>query len=147
MMPDQFLDGDVVSNRLQVWNTRLSRPQSNQFVCVAEDREGLVGFICVFGGEDPIWGSCIDNLHVSSSRKRSGLGMALMQHAAAWLSRHHPQVPVYLWVMEANSGARRFYERLGASNAGTFEKSNPSGGSAPNCRYVWAGPEQLINAR
>jgi hypothetical protein len=45
--------------------------------------------------------------------------------------------------MEANAGARVFYERLGASSAGTSDLQDPGGGHAPNCRYVWTGPEAL----
>ena len=48
--------------------------------------------------------------------------------------------------MEANAPARRFYERLGASNAGVVEKQDPAGGSAPNCRYVWKNPQYLADA-
>ena len=46
--------------------------------------------------------------------------------------------------MEANAAARAFYERLGATNAGTIELEDPGGGYAPNCRYVWARPDLLL---
>lgn len=143
MMSDAFLDGDVVSNRLQVWRERLAHDQAAQFVFLAEDAAGLAGFICAFGDEDARWGSYIENLHVAIDRKRMGIGSALMQAAAAWLRQRHPQAGVYLWVMEANAPARRFYERLGAANAGTQDKIDPAGGAAPNCRYVWSTPAQL----
>jgi hypothetical protein len=61
MMPDAFLDGDVLSNRQQVWRDRLAYKRAEQFVCLAEDGTKLVGFICAFGNEDADWGSYIDN--------------------------------------------------------------------------------------
>lgn len=72
-----------------------------------------------------------------------GVGRALMRDAADWLQQAEPDAGVWLWVMEANAGARAFYERLGASNAGTSALQDPAGGHAPNCRYVWASPEAL----
>ena len=147
MMPDDFLDGDVISNRLQVWHDRLAHDRADQFVCLAEEGTTLVGFICTFGNEDSIWGSCIDNMHVAHERKRMGIGTALMKETADWLKTHYPRPGVYLWVMEANGPARQFYERLGASNVGTVDKLDPAGGSAPNCRYVWPSPTKLADAR
>ena len=145
MMPDEFLDGDVISNRLQVWHDRLAQHRANQFVCLAEDGVDLVGFICAFGNEDSNWGSYIDNMHVTQERKRMGIGTALMKETAEWLKTHYAKIGVYLWVMEANSTARQFYERLGALNAETINKLDPAGGSAPNCRYVWSDPQKLAD--
>jgi ribosomal protein S18 acetylase RimI-like enzyme len=146
MMPDAFLDGDVVANRLQLWNDRLANDRPDQFVCLAEDGANLVGFICAIGNEDPVWGSFIENMHVAQAYKRQGIGTELMQAAAVWLKVRHADLGVYLWAIEANDGARRFYERLGGENVGTLDRLDPAGGSAPNCRYVWANPEALIGA-
>lgn len=146
MMPDEFLDGDVVSDRMQVWHGRLTACRSDQFVFLAEEGGRLAGFVCAFSNEDSTWGSYIDNLHVNHESRRRKAGAALMAHAAKWLNDRHPHAGVYLWVMEANAPARRFYERLGASNAGVVEKQDPAGGSAPNCRYVWKNPQYLADA-
>jgi ribosomal protein S18 acetylase RimI-like enzyme len=144
MMPDEFLDGAVVSNRLATWRERLSEDRTDRWVCLALDESELAGFICVFGNEDPIWGSYIDNLHVGSRYHRRGVGTELMIHAAEWLQQFYPRSGVYLWVMEANIPARRFYELLGARNCGTSNKRDPGGGYAPNCRYVWDNPNALL---
>lgn len=69
-----------------------------------------------------------------------------MQAAAVWLKGRHADLGVYLWAMEANDTARRFYEQLGGANVGTVDRLDPAGGSAPNCRYVWANPAALISA-
>jgi GNAT superfamily N-acetyltransferase len=85
---------------------------------LAVDGANLVGFVCVYGAHDPQWGSLVDNLHVAQVSKRSGIGSSLMRQAGTWLARLYTELGVYLWVLEVNSPARRFYERLGGQNAG-----------------------------
>jgi ribosomal protein S18 acetylase RimI-like enzyme len=143
MFLDEFLDGDLVANRRAVWREWLGRPRGDQFVCVAVAEVRIAGFICAYGAEDPEWGSLIDNLHVAREHQRGGIGSALMRHAAVWLVSSYGDCGVYLWVMEANQAARRFYQGLGSANAGTVEKENPGGGTARSCRYVWSRPDLL----
>jgi ribosomal protein S18 acetylase RimI-like enzyme len=146
MMTDDFLDGAALANRRQVWHGRLRSVRPDQFVCLAEDGPRIVGFICAYAGEDPVWGSYIDNLHVAHDRHGHGIGRDLMRRAAEWLRATHPDAGVYLWVMEANTRARAFYDHLGATNAGTVDKEDPGGGHAPNCRYVWPDLRPLLTA-
>lgn len=146
MMTDEFLDGDLISNRLRAWCERMEAARPGQLVVIAEEGVTLAGFVCLFAAEDAIWGSYIENLHVSSDHMRRGIGTALMAHAAEWLCREYARLGVYLWAMEANHRARRLYERLGASNAGSTLLMDPGGGSAPNCRYVWQTPAALLRA-
>ncbi len=143
LMPDRFLDQDALLNRQGVWRERLSKPAPNQFVMLAEHEDELAGFVCVFGDEDVLWGSLIDNLHVASTHARKGVGTRLMAHAAEWLCAHYPSSRVYLWAMEANAPARQFYEQLGGLNVGTRHRLDAGGGSALNCRYVWQLPQAL----
>ena len=91
-----------------------------------------------------MWGAYIDNLHVAYDWHRRGVGRALMRSAAEWICGPQAHGGVYLWVMEANSPARRFYERLGAGNEGRVDLEDQGGGRAPNCRYVWADPRALV---
>jgi len=60
------------------------------------------------------------------------------------LERRFPEIGIYLWVMEANAGARRFYERLGARAHDTIRKSDPRGATAPNC--AWDSPASLLSS-
>lgn len=146
MMRDEFLDGDVLTDRRDAWRDQMATVGGGKFILLAEDGANLVGFICVTGDEDVLWGSYIDNLHVSDAYLRRGVGRALMEHAARWLRNSYARSSIYLWVMQANSGARRFYEALGASDAGIRSRLDPGGGSALNCRYVWRRPEDLLRA-
>jgi GNAT superfamily N-acetyltransferase len=105
-----------------------------------------VAFVCAYGGHDPQWGSFIDNIHVVGESKRSGVGSSLMRQVGAWLSVHYPGLGIYLWVLEANSSARRFYEHLGADNAGDFTMETHGGVIVRSCRYTWLNANQLDGA-
>ena len=56
---DEYLDGDVLEDRLRVWEERLCTPAPNQFVVLAEEGDDLIGFACVYGGHrrsySPSW--------------------------------------------------------------------------------------------
>lgn len=145
MTTDEFLDGGALENRRHVWHQRLGASRADQYVCVAADGASIIGFVCAFAAEDPVWGSYVDNLHVAYGHQGRGIGRDLMRQAAEWLGRDHADRGLYLWVMEANAAARAFYERLGASNEGVTDLPDPGGGRAPNCRYVWARPQALLD--
>jgi GNAT superfamily N-acetyltransferase len=140
---DEYLDGDVFSERQSVWDSRLGRPAGNQHVCVALQGARVVGFVCVFGSQDREWGSFIDNLHVHAEVQRLGIGSTLMRKAGGWLSSEFPNERAYLFVWEFNP-ARARYERLGGLNTGMVERENPGGGTGRYFRYVWERPQQLV---
>lgn len=141
-----FLYGDLPGERLRVWRERLERPPRHQLVQLAVEGSDPVGFVCVYGAHDPEWGSFVDNLHVASRAKRNGVGSSLMRQAGAWLARRHPDLGVYLLVLEANASARRFYERLGARNAGVSTMETHGGALVRSCRYTWERAAQLSDA-
>ena len=143
---DDFLDHAVVEDRRTLWRDRFSAPIAQRCTILAEGAGGLEGFICVEGAEDPQWGSLIDNLHVAPDLKRSGIGRILMREGARWLHEHNAEVPVYLWVLEHNPNARRFYERLSATNAETIVMVTTDGGPNSTCRYTWPSPAALHQA-
>lgn len=88
---DEYLDGDVVQDRIRVWKERLSTPAPNQFVVLAEEDDDLIGFACAYGGHDESWGSLLDNIHVRPEHQRRGVGAALLAEVAAWcLARTTP---------------------------------------------------------
>jgi ribosomal protein S18 acetylase RimI-like enzyme len=144
MFRDDFLDGPVVDDRLAEWRARMGAPAHNQLVLVAEDAGGLLGFICLFGAEDPRLGTLIDNLHVRHDTRRRGVGRALMREAARWAERRYPGTALYLLVLRANVNAQRFYDRLGGANAGLDERPGADGATAYGYVYVWTSPQTLL---
>jgi GNAT superfamily N-acetyltransferase len=140
---DAFLDGPVYDDRLGVWRERLTSPAPNQHTVVAEDG-ALAGFACAFGDDDARWGTLLDNIHVDPDRKRGGIGTLLIREIARWADRAYPAAGFYLWVLEANAPARRFYERLGARNAEQVPAKPAGGGTVSSLRYVWPSPAALL---
>jgi GNAT superfamily N-acetyltransferase len=134
---DEYLDGDVVEDRLRVWEERLSTPAPYQFVVLAEEDDELIGFACAYGGHDETWGSLLDNIHVRPKHQQRGVGARLMAEVTAWCRANYADCGLYLWVLEQNRGAQRFYQRLGASDQGGEISEPPGGGQIHGRRYAW----------
>ena len=134
---DEYLDGDVHEDRLRVWNERLSTPAPNQFVVLALEDDDLIGFACVYGGDDATWGSLLDNIHVRPGHQHRGVGASLMAEVAAWCRANYADCGLYLWVLEQNRQAQRFYQRFGAIDQGGEISEPPGGGQIHGRRYAW----------
>jgi GNAT superfamily N-acetyltransferase len=134
---DEYLDGEVFEDRLRVWEARLSAPAPNQFVILAEEDDDLIGFACTYGAYDESWGSLLDNLHVRPESHGQGVGLRLMSEVAAWCRANYPGYGLYLWVLESNHRAQRFYQHLGANDQGGEISKPPGGGQIHGRRYAW----------
>jgi GNAT superfamily N-acetyltransferase len=145
MWSDRFLDGSVQEERLAAWQHKLAKPKPNQYTLVAEDDHALCGFACIFVNDDPVWGSLLDNLHVIPESHGKGVGTHLLKLATRWVYTQNPDSKLYLWVLEQNVNARKFYERLGAVNREVVDIANPIGELSPTCRYVWTDLKVLID--
>jgi len=137
IMSDNYLDNEVENERLQNWYKKFTNPISGQFVIMAENEAGLVGFCSLIIDEDPVFGSYVDNLHVSSAQQKSGIGKMMMRHAATIIAERANSGKMYLWVYEANTNARSAYEKMGATNFETLDLPNVDGTISPTCRYIW----------
>jgi ribosomal protein S18 acetylase RimI-like enzyme len=145
MYSDEFLDNDVHQNRLDVWRERLSTPALNQQVIIASDEGNISGFACIYINDDPVFGTLLDNLHVTSAIQRSGIGTMLIKEAARRSYEKDAHSKFYLWVLQLNTNARRFYENLGATNHETVNKRNLDGSVSKACRYTWDSCLKLLH--
>ncbi len=134
---DDFLDNRVLADRLAVWTGRLINPEANQWVLLAEETNELSGFICVYGKNDPEYGSLIDNLHVSEEARGTGLGRALIQRAAQWINETYGTKNMYLWVYADNLRAREVYRHLGGQEVEQVMHENLDGTVSPAMRCYW----------
>ena len=132
---DEFLDGPVDEDRLQVWSARFREPENTATVLAELDGE-LVGFVHVILDDDPRYGALIDNLHVRHNMQRRGLGAELVARAAAVVGERGGS-PMYLWVLEQNTQAQAFYASLGGQVADRKTSTPPGGGSVTAIRIVW----------
>ena len=121
---DVYLDGPIDEERRAVWTERFAEPPPNQFVVVAEDENGLVGFACVYGGRDAE-GSFLDNLHVDPDHHREGIGSGLLAEVVEWCRERYGDQGLHLKVLSPNTGARRFYDRFGGEDRGSTPPDMP----------------------
>ena len=142
---DEYLDNDVLQDRIDVWSARFSVPPENQFVVVAEEGGHVTGFACVHGCEDKHWGSLLDNIHVHPGQHRRGTGSGLVNEVVKWCRARFPGCGLYLWVLEQNVNAQRFYQRLGAVDRGGEDSVPPGGGLVHGRRYVWATLDDIVD--
>jgi GNAT superfamily N-acetyltransferase len=137
LVPDAFLAGPVVPDRLHLWTARLAVPDDTRLVLKAMDGEALVGFTCVLRDADPAWGPLLDNLHVRPDRKGAGIGLQLFTASREWSSLVSPGQPMHLWVIEGNTEARRFYDRQHGEVVERQILELTAGIHVPALRYVW----------
>ncbi|MGI9550674.1 MAG: GNAT family N-acetyltransferase [Aurantibacter sp.] len=133
---DQFLDQEVVGERLSVWKERLANPPENQFVRLAEIDNKFVGFVCGYFDDHSEYGTLIDNLHVNSEFIGQRIGEKLMVDAARFLEEKN-RTSMYLWVLVNNTKAIRFYERIGGKSLETVNDFDIGDREITKTRYYW----------
>lgn len=141
-----YLDNDVLDDRLVIWQTRLTNPPYNQHVILLEDNGQLCGFICAFGNHDFDKGTIIDALHIDDAYRGHGLGVRLLEEMSKWVEQYFPETGVYLEVLKNNVQAVEFYEHIGGSN--TLERlwKAPCGTQLPELVYTWRSATELRGA-
>jgi ribosomal protein S18 acetylase RimI-like enzyme len=149
---DAFLDGDVVEERYAVGSRRLAEP-GHRLTMMAEDDTEVAGFVHIEFDIDDQWGSLIDNLHVRHDRRRGGVGRALVSGAAQAAVERARHRAVYLWVLEQNDAAQRFYRAIGGVGVETKLVPPPGGdparlaGAPRSIRMAWPDASTLTGAQ
>jgi ribosomal protein S18 acetylase RimI-like enzyme len=146
---DAFLDGDVRADRTAVWKERLGRTTGGDHTVLAEHQGVVVGFAHTIFDKDPTWGALLDNLHVTPTHHRLGIGGRMLRRSAEVLVDSAPGSGLYLWVLEQNRSAQAFYKALGGVCVERGVVPDPGGvpgrlnGSPPCFRYAWRDPAVL----
>src|SRR5262245_33847924 len=97
--PDEFLDGPVHADRLEVWAERMAVTDGSTCTIVADDGGQVVGFAHTEFDKDPVWGSLVDNLHVTFGLKGQGVGTRLLEETARVVTERDPNGKLFLWVL------------------------------------------------
>jgi GNAT superfamily N-acetyltransferase len=137
ILSDDYLDGAIFEERKAYWQESLNAPEpERRLILIAEQAGEAVAFVSVYLDEEPAYGALLHNLHVRPLLKGQGLGKLLMFEAAQWTLEQNVN-QMYLWVFEANSEARKFYETLGGK--AVEEKPQSVAGNVERnlLRYVW----------
>jgi GNAT superfamily N-acetyltransferase len=142
---DSYLDGDVLTDRLVVWRERITRPEVTFYTVVGEYGRMFAGFAHVNLDDDPTWGALLENLHVTHELKGLGVGTRLMAASARAVVDATPGAGLYLWVLDVNAAAQRFYAARGGAEAGREMRGPfPGGGTALGRRIGWSDPSVLL---
>ncbi len=127
---DSYLDGPLIAEHQVRWQGLLAEdtehPSDNTqrpdgFVRLAEQDGLLLGFISLWVDYKAGYDAYVDNLHVRPGQRGSGIGKRLLQDAATCAAARGCQ-NLSLEVLDGNSGAIRFYERLGGICAQTAQE-------------------------
>ncbi|MCS0350446.1 GNAT family N-acetyltransferase [Vibrio ordalii] len=140
----EYLDNDVLEDRLLIWQTRLINPPFNQHVLLIEEGGLLCGFICAFGNHDFDKGSIIESLHIDENYRGRGIGRQLIQEMAVWFEQYFPNSGVYLEVMADNKQAIEFYDYLAGRPKGERLWRSPCGQDIKEWVYTWTSPTDLL---
>ena len=134
-LSDSYLSGDIVADRLKLWNARLSEPSVSQNVLVGYRGSELLAFACAYTHESREFGSLLDNIHVKPASHRQGFGTSMLRAISRQLEEKSPSSPLYLWVLQNNTNAQRFYQSFGATNIGSDIWHAPDGTKVPRYRF------------
>lgn len=137
-LSDEYLAGDIIADRTALWEARLKTPSPNQYVVIAYDAETILGFACAYADEDPQWGTLLDNIHVSRHVQRKRVGSKLLNAVAHHCAMLSGNAGLYLWVLQNNTAAQKFYFSHGAENVGTDVWNAPGGTQVPRFRFAWS---------
>ncbi len=144
ILNDHYLDHDVDAERLEYWISKRDETPVNQRIVLAEMDGTIIGFSCFYLDDSDEFGSLIDNLHVLPPFQKTGAGRQLMKASAEIMEQSAISKKMYLWVFEANTNARAFYERVGGNCFETVDKSHEDGSVAKVCRYVWKNVSDFV---
>lgn len=138
ILSDDYLDHHADHERLRAWREKFSaRDRKPMFVLLADLGAEIAGFACVFPEEDGVFGSFVDNLHVAPHLTGRGIGRLLLSEAARRLLANGSRSGLYLWVVDQNHRARRFYERAGGALVGSEAREAVDGRTVVIFRYHW----------
>lgn len=140
-LPDAHLDGLSIERRAHDWREGLSHQLADRDVIVVEDP--VDGHVCGFAtvgdprddsgpaasGEGQLWA-----INLEPEAWGRGLGTALLEGAVDALRRRGCDA-AYLWALDTNARARRFYEREGWTHDGGLKDDAFGGQAVREVRY------------
>ena len=115
IVADATLAGLSATERARQWRDLLADRSGARFIFVAQDITDALGGFAAGGPErsgDPNYRGELYALYVLPSHRRRGVGRDLMRAVAGRLAAAGTR-SMLLWVFDANTQARTFYEALG----------------------------------
>ena len=138
LMPQPYLDALDVAADAERHRTRFTQGDGSVVNMVAERDGELVGWAChgpYRDGEVRTADAELYAIYVDPAQYGAGIGHALLQESVRRCSAAGHE-RMFLWVLEGNTRARRFYERAGFHADGAEEPFEVDGVMVPEVRYV-----------
>jgi ribosomal protein S18 acetylase RimI-like enzyme len=138
LVPEKYLNEEVVEERQEHWKEKLPFQGQNRSTAIAyDDTTGQsVGFVLSEYDQavekEMIY---VDHLHVLPGWQGFGIGKKLLQNACDW-TRSKDLKKVYLYVLEQNTQAIKFYENRGWIHDGDILGQMTRDRATPTRRYV-----------
>lgn len=145
LLPDALLDGDLYQNRRQLWAPRLQGAEPARHTYLVERDGQALGFVSLLLDADATHGHLIDNLHVHRDAQGQGWGRALLRTVATIAQSEGPARPLYLFVLDGNFRAARFYEAHGARHIEALWDDHVPGMRILDHRYRWPDAAALLS--
>jgi ribosomal protein S18 acetylase RimI-like enzyme len=140
ILADAFLDGDLQEDRNSRWSGIAERITPRDKLLIATHENVAVGFIAGWTsaalGCDDGYGLFIDNLHVRPDLRGNKYGESLFRALAIDVTAH-TKTSAYLWLLDGNAPAHRFYHRLGGRD-GEHRMIELGGRTVGETRIVWS---------
>lgn len=139
LVPQDYLD--TLSGK--IWVPILTDPQYDSLVLL--DGESYAGTAAVCPARDTClygYGELV-SLYLLPDYWGTGGGTELLAAALTHL-RQRGYSAIYLWVLEENGRARRFYEKHGWRDSGERTAVSVGGKALSECRYVYSVPEERV---
>jgi ribosomal protein S18 acetylase RimI-like enzyme len=136
-MPDEYLDGLSVEDRLAQHEWSLRNQRETWRLWVAEDEGAVVGFAVTGPSEDADADERTGEvyaIYLEPARVGSGVGRELFAGAVHDLGSRGFRAAT-LWVLQSNERARRFYELAGWKPDGTTASERIDCTMLPTVRY------------
>jgi ribosomal protein S18 acetylase RimI-like enzyme len=141
ILAPEFLAGPVEGELAAHWQAALSGRRRPGAVIIAVAGRQAAGFVAAWRDGS----NChIDNLHVRPGLRGAGIGRALLGFAAQRL-QDQGAITADLWAFAGNSGAFRFYLRLGGE-VGPPVLRETHGQSIAERRVSWPAIGTLVTA-
>lgn len=131
LIPQDYLDA-IPEGR---WASGIDDPNRKTLVCIDDGRIVGTSSFCKSRFEQfPDWGEVI-SLYLLPDYMGKGYGKLLLEASITKLERRGYE-DVFLWVLEENSRARRFYEKHGFSLSADFLDDTIGGKKLREIRYI-----------
>ena len=136
LLPDDLIASLDVSLRERRWRSILHQPEWTLLVAGEQATSAVVGFACCGPSRDDDAEATtgeVTAIYAHPDVWGRGVGAALLSASTATLASRYLRAT--LWVLDTNSRARDFYERLGWRADGAVKHEEREGFTLVECRY------------